>query len=161
MWLKILGGFGIVILRPEGGIALWRAQEVPMWQSYLIVLFWTSATLLITYYGTALLVAKIKRAVLSGILARWYRRSWFHQLNKNGRDAKRKIFFRLMKQKTWLLVLLAFLPYQPIPFFNSALIIAVKTLDIRWGLLILAGGNAFRWFIVTIAIYKLDIASVL
>ncbi len=144
--IEFLQGF-LVVVRPELTISLWAAREVPYQQTLLIVLCWTSITLVIIYFGGANPISKglKKQPFLRKIIEKWERITNSSKLN-----------VWTSSGKPWIILLLAFLPYTYFVWgLGTTVIAAAKLLNIKYMIVILLLGNACRWAVIIFHIYQI------
>ena len=153
-WLDFFQGLPMIFFRTEGAVILWAAKGSPYWQSLLFSLCWTSLSLIITYYGTGILVSRLKKWwLLRFVIAKWEKEITSRKNNFANNNSLSHNWLSLQKQ--WVVIILAFLPYTHfVPGLGSAVIATAKVLNIRCGIILLILGNAFRWAVITYHIYQ-------
>ncbi len=157
-WLDFFLGLPMVFFRIDGAIIFWASRGVPFWQNFLFAISWTSLTMVITYYGTEVMVNQFKKWWVPKILIEKWQKEIVARRNdfqkEEGLFSERTKIW-LSRQKRLIILFLAFFPYTHfIPGFGSTIIITVRLLKVRHGIVILALGNAFRWAIITYHIYQ-------
>jgi hypothetical protein len=141
-------------LHPEITVTFWAKAGVPIWQTFIYVVLWTSLTLTITYYGVGLAERwLINTGITKEItIKKW--RGWWQSRNNNFKTAgpKKRVINWLGRQKNWIILACGFVPF--VYGLPAAVIVTVKVLKIRNGLLILFIGNVFRSGIICVSIYQ-------
>lgn len=151
-WQQILGFF-TMWLHPEITIGLWSGAGVPMWQTFLYTICWTSLTLSLTYLGTSWLKNLFKnmkgaRDAIESI-ERFYRKN---SLKLNNGKYHKKLLNNLVRQKNWLILACGFIPF--VYGLPATVIVVAKLMEIKHAFWILLLGNCFRNGIICLLIYQ-------
>jgi len=150
-WLDFFVGLAILVFRIEGAIVFWASREIPFWQNLSLVICWTSLTMAVKYYGVGRIVEKIRDEKIR----EWILKIRKSNFQKGSRSFSKKLMSWLFSQKWWILLFFSFLPYTHLlPGLGSTVIVTVRLLQIKYGILILALGNVFRWSVLVYHIYQ-------
>ncbi|MFH1401680.1 MAG: hypothetical protein ABIG40_01830 [Parcubacteria group bacterium] len=137
-------------------MVLWAKAGVSILQTIIYVVFCTSISLTLTYFGTSwleeLLIKKkfIKKKTVERFL------SWVRPKNNNfqistSETRTPKLKKWLTRRKDWQILFLGFVPY--IPIMPTGVIIAVSATKIKHGFFILILGNIVRNVISCATVY--------
>lgn len=150
-WEEITGYF-TMWLHPEFTVGLWAKAGVPFGRTFLYVTCWTSITLILTYFGIDVL-RLLGKVIIK--LIRLFKKDFDgfkkNNLLKKNEKYRKKIMGWLIRQKKWVILGCSSIPL--IPFLPAAVIIATKTIGIKYGLLILLAGNVIRNWCISFGIY--------
>jgi len=156
-WEQILGFF-TMWPNPGTTVVLWAKGGVPLWQTILYVVFFTSISLSLTFFGTGWLERWI---IKKGWLKRSTIERWRVRLQKgdnnfqtNGLEKRMRGGIKkwLLPQKNWRILACGFIPF--IPLLPTVVIVVTRLLEIRGGFLFLIFGNVVRNAIFCYVIYR-------
>jgi len=155
-WEQILGFF-TMWLHPEVTVSLWSKAGVPFWWTFLYITCWTSITLIVTYFGIGV-IKSLAKLILKGVvkLIRVFKKDFAGFRKNRFQDANKKYQKRLIcwlnRQENWVVLACSSVPF--VWGLPAAVIITVKTIGIKHGLLILLAGNVIRNGIICYIIYQ-------
>ena len=154
-WEQTLGFF-TMWLHPEFTVGLWFRAGVPLWKTLGYVTIWTSGTLILTYFGIDL-IKYIVKFITKGLvwLIRFFNPN-FAGLKRNHLQEKKEKYQKrltgwLSRQRKWVVLVCSSIPF--VPFLPAAVIITIKTIEIKRSLLILLTGNVFRNCFICFFVY--------
>lgn len=155
-WLRIIQGL-MIPFRPELIISLWASQGVSYYESILIIICWTSLSLLATYFGTGAFVVWLKRwRFLGNVIEKLQKAVSSNNGFLNNNYSFNKVMnVWLSSRKNWVILFCIFFPYTYlIPGFNSCVIATSRFSKLKYMVFILLLGNTLRWSVITYHFYQ-------
>jgi len=141
-----------MILNGWLAVIYWKLHEIPFWQATITLTIYWSFTLLITYGTACGAIGLLKKWEPSRVLAQKF-------LEK----IKGLKIFAFVGEKranavNWLIkkgsLVIGFLTFVPLlPELPTITIIAARIIRMKYALIILLAGNAFRVFVLCYAVY--------
>ena len=150
-FLIILQGLPILFLAHDGvAIVFYFLRGLPFWLvTALISIKWILGMILL-FYATSWLVKWLKKSFfvekIKSKIPEWLKSSLGQE-----RSQKRLISW-VLKRKNWIVILLSFVPYSNL--LGIASIVAVRTLKIKYGFLILLVATVFKALVFCFTLYS-------
>ena len=150
-FLIVLQGLPVLFLAHDGAaIIFYFLQDLPFWLvAVLISVKWILGMVLI-FYATSWLVKWLKKAFfiekIKAKIPEWLKFSF------NQERSQKRLIVWILKRKNWIVILLSFVPYSNL--LGVATIIAIRTLKIKFGFLILLIATVFKALIFCFTIYS-------
>jgi hypothetical protein len=151
-WEQILGFF-TMWLHPEVTVGLWSKAGVPIWQTYLYTTLWTSATLIVTYFGAGWLKNWLcRQRLVREVIRLIEKQSLGNSIRAENSKHHKRILNLLVRQKNWLILVCGFIPF--VYGLPAAVIVATKLMNIKYALPFLLAGNIFRNGMICFLVYQ-------
>lgn len=152
----VLKGVLVCIGNSYAGLIFCYENGVALWIPALTIVVKSIFYLLVAFYGTSFIIKHLEKWPRVIRFFRWFNRTWNHAFRK-GRKTKKKINKEttgwLLKRKRWFVLSLGFVPYLPV--ISTAVVIAVRIMEIRRGLLILMIASVFKSLLICFTFYHL------
>jgi hypothetical protein len=152
MALTLLKGLPLLILSGWGGGYFYKANGVPLWITFVFLVVYETIVTFFIFIGT-----------------KWLKKWWFfkeliqfikqrrvnsHLLNENSVlfYPSKQFLAWLQKRKHWIVLGINFFAY--VPGLGQVTIAAAQLMEIRYALPIILFNNAFRCFVLCLALYQ-------
>ena len=131
----------IFVVSPLTGTGVYLASGIPFWTVASIVIIKSVVYTIFFYFGTGWIVELMKKQqFFRRVLFYWeIARDYLSNRNqKSDRHITKRILRWLLRERRWIVILASFVPV--VPFLPSAVILAFRLMQIKWGLFILIIG---------------------
>lgn len=155
--MLVLKGLPVLLVNDIAGIVFYRLEGLPFWLAMVITLTKWSFFLLLTFYGIGWIVEKLRKwQITNYLLDKFYQ--LLNSLSGNNSKAREdttryKGIKWFIRKKERITLAAAFIPC--VPFIPTIVTIAIRLLEVRYGLFLLFVGNIFKANVVCLAIYLL------
>lgn len=139
-----------MVINGWAAVIYWRTQGISFQSAFLLLTFYWSFTLILTYYGTDLATYLLKKLEPFKVLIE-ISKEVIRVYSCNPVYKKRKKVINWLSQKKAKIVFsLAFIPLPELP---TATIVAARVMKLKYALFILLLGNAFRVLVMCSFVY--------
>jgi hypothetical protein len=150
--IEKLIGFILMVINGWAAVIYWKVQGLLFWQATTLLTIYWSLTLLLTYWMTGGVVSLLKKwepsRVLTEKISEKIKKT--KRLNSH-KEKKEKIINWLIKKGGIFIGISTFIPL--VPELPTLTIIAARIVKMKYALVILLAGNAFRVFVLCYAVY--------
>lgn len=150
--IEELIGFALMVLNGWAAVIYWKIQGIPFWQATVILTIYWSFTLLLTYQLTGGAIGLLKKWEPFRVLTERISEKTKKIKRINSIKEKReKAINWLIKRSGLVISILTFIPL--LPELPTLTIIAARVIKMKYALIVLLAGNAFRVFVLCYAVY--------